>query len=342
MIYFDILNHVFLLFFKISICIGVIHYIVCREIHFSADLRHWLLFNGLLAAGVMVVGQVLLPSLNVGVLPICLSFLQSTIIFDLSSGVFSFPNAISYAVMAVYFFGLMLGLQNILKDFFYAQSIVSNAYPVEVESVVRQVEKIKRNLDIHQNVMISHSARVNVPIIWGYFRPVIVLPDNFICWRRERLERVLTHEMTHLRRADWVFRQVVRGLCPVIWFFPGLRGMVSNLFCQAELACDDQVVNTFCELAYVEDLMELSSEADDELSAAPALVQHSHVFERIEHNLLANKDRSFLGFLTKGAVSVLFILAAMGFSTLRVGCYEAPYAEALHKVTDYSSEIISD
>ena len=59
-----------------------------------------------------------------------------------------------------------------------------------------------------------------MPCTAGWIRPVILLPDEYSTWSRERLEVVLLHEMSHIRRMDIVPHLLSEVARVIYWFNP--------------------------------------------------------------------------------------------------------------------------
>ena len=51
-------------------------------------------------------------------------------------------------------------------------------------------------------VRIADGKRPEVPITWGFVRPVILLPSDAAAWEATRLRAALLHEVGHIRRFD--------------------------------------------------------------------------------------------------------------------------------------------
>ncbi len=104
----------------------------------------------------------------------------------------------------------------------------------------RAVEQFQSNGNQRVNVRLSN--RVTVPMVWGFLRPVILLPIDADQWQTERLRAVLLHELAHIKRWDWTLQMVAQITCAVYWFNPLVWFAVRRMRIEAEQACDDQVL----------------------------------------------------------------------------------------------------
>ena len=69
-------------------------------------------------------------------------------------------------------------------------------------------------------VSIRQSDAVTVPMVWGLFRPVILLPADADEWEPEQQRAVLLHELAHIQRQDWLMQTIAHITCAVYWFNP--------------------------------------------------------------------------------------------------------------------------
>ena len=98
--------------------------------------------------------------------------------------------------------------------------------------------------DWNQHVGIRLSNRITVPMVWGIFRPIILLPTDVTNWQAERLRAVLLHELAHIKRQGWAIQTIAQITCAVYWFNPLVWFVSHQIRIEAEQACDDQVLNT--------------------------------------------------------------------------------------------------
>jgi beta-lactamase regulating signal transducer with metallopeptidase domain len=93
-----------------------------------------------------------------------------------------------------------------------------------------------------REVRLLRSDRVAVPVVWGLFRPVLLLPGDAGEWPAERLRVVLQHELAHLQRWDGVSLVLTRIAVSLFWFHPLAWSLERAGRSECERACDDLVL----------------------------------------------------------------------------------------------------
>jgi beta-lactamase regulating signal transducer with metallopeptidase domain len=87
------------------------------------------------------------------------------------------------------------------------------------------------------------SNQIAVPLLAGWLRPAILLPDEAHHWQAERLAMVLYHELAHFRRGDSMFLPLLCALRIFYWWNPLVWLARARLLRERESACDDLVLN---------------------------------------------------------------------------------------------------
>jgi bla regulator protein blaR1 len=100
--------------------------------------------------------------------------------------------------------------------------------------------------------------KIQAPVTFGFFRPVVMLPADAENWDEADLSRALVHEFEHIRRGDWATQLAARVACSFYWFHPLVWMAWRRLCLEAERACDDAVVRTAESTEYAEQLVSLS------------------------------------------------------------------------------------
>lgn len=104
-------------------------------------------------------------------------------------------------------------------------------------SYIRLLRRVQVSIRVGDRVFICDNVRS--PFILGLFRPRIYLPSDM---DQNRAKLVLSHERSHLRRGDHLWKPLGYALLCLHWFNP-LCWAAYILFCRdIEQACDEAVV----------------------------------------------------------------------------------------------------
>jgi beta-lactamase regulating signal transducer with metallopeptidase domain len=110
------------------------------------------------------------------------------------------------------------------------------------EEWVRLTDGLSRRLGLGRIVRLLREPAATVPMTWGIFHPVILLPGEADGWESERRRVVLAHELAHVRRWDALTQWVAHVALVVYWFNPLVWMAVRKLREEREHACDDAVL----------------------------------------------------------------------------------------------------
>lgn len=112
------------------------------------------------------------------------------------------------------------------------------------EPLRKQVEELAARIGVACPPILVMPGRI-APLIWGVFRPVLVLPESLL----ERvgtagLRPLLAHELAHLRRGDPWVRGLELVACGLYWWCPVVWLACRELREAEEQCCDAWVVRT--------------------------------------------------------------------------------------------------
>jgi len=122
--------------------------------------------------------------------------------------------------------------------------IVRHAERVEDETALELMDSAREHLQLQAWPRLLRSNRVQVPLVWGFFRPVLILPRDSRSWPVQRLRVVLLHELAHVKRFDGLTLLLTSAVAAVYWFHPlvWLADRFGRREC--ERACDDLVLQS--------------------------------------------------------------------------------------------------
>lgn len=108
------------------------------------------------------------------------------------------------------------------------------------EKILDSYFNVSRKLSVRRNIILRSSKYLNSPLLFGIFKPTIIIPDK--AFSQRELEMILTHELTHYKHRDlWIaFAASIAGC--VHWFNPAVYFIAKSITEVCELFCDETVV----------------------------------------------------------------------------------------------------
>ncbi|HYK01138.1 MAG TPA: M56 family metallopeptidase [Thermoanaerobaculia bacterium] len=120
--------------------------------------------------------------------------------------------------------------------------VARKARDLESDVALLALDDVRGQLGLKADVRLLQSSRVSVPVIWGLFRPVLLLPEDATSWSEERMRVVLLHELAHLKRVDGISLILTRIAISLFWFHPLAWSLERAGRNECERACDDLVL----------------------------------------------------------------------------------------------------
>ncbi|MEJ7595071.1 MAG: M56 family metallopeptidase, partial [Planctomycetaceae bacterium] len=115
-------------------------------------------------------------------------------------------------------------------------------------------------LSIRQDVTLLLHPDKTIPVVWGVFRPRLMLPVGATDWSDEQLRSVLLHELAHIKRRDILGQLLAQFACALHWFNPLVWFAAWRLHVERERACDDLVLSSGVRAsAYAEHLLNVAT-----------------------------------------------------------------------------------
>ena len=140
----------------------------------------------------------------------------------------------AYQAVSVLSVGFVL-----VRYFWSRRKLLRVSYPAGEEDQAA-LEAARRRTGCDREAELYRCSGIHTPMLMGFRRPVILLPDNIPAGS---LEAALAHELTHLKHRDtWYMLLMTLARC-VHWFNPLVWLMVRTARRDMELCCDYDLLN---------------------------------------------------------------------------------------------------
>ncbi|MDB4796595.1 S41 family peptidase [bacterium] len=112
------------------------------------------------------------------------------------------------------------------------------------ESLVSDLESVRKDLGIRRPIRLLISSRRDIPMTWGIFRPILHLPVKARQWNTQERRAVLIHELAHVRRFDSAIQLLAQIVSALYWYNPLVWLANRMLRAEQESSCDDTVIRS--------------------------------------------------------------------------------------------------
>ncbi|HEY7767086.1 M56 family metallopeptidase [Longimicrobium sp.] len=156
---------------------------------------------------------------------------------------------------------------------------------------VTLTDGLARRLRLGRIVRLLREPAATVPMTWGVFHPVVLLPAESDQWESERRRVVLAHELAHVGRWDAATQWIAHVALVVFWFNPLVWVAARKLREEREHACDDAVLAIGTRAAdYADHLLDIVRKLGSSNGPTPALAMARR--SQFEGRLLAILDNA--------------------------------------------------
>lgn len=143
----------------------------------------------------------------------------------------------------VYLVLLILPTLQFIRNYRFVQVIRTQGLKkIEVDWRIF-VKKVAARMGIKKPVHIWISDMISSPVTVGYLKPVILVPIAAINHLTpQQLEAVLLHELSHIRRYDYLINLLINFIQTILYFNPFVKSFVKIIEREREKSCDEMVV----------------------------------------------------------------------------------------------------
>jgi TonB family protein len=232
-------------------------------------------------------------------------------------------------LLALWLAGALFFVARLNFGLLVAHRLKSTATEAPSTELLQLFDDLKRRLGIDGAVRLLDSARVQVPTVIGWLRPVILIPARCLTGlSTEQIEAIFCHELAHVRRHDYlvsVFQSIAEAL---LFYHPAVWWISKQVRRERECCCDAiAVANGGDVLAYAKALSFL----EERRAAFPEFVLGAN------GGVLTMRIKRLLGRNDSAPASQFAALALLALMLAVAGSYVATMARAESKAAPHAA-----
>lgn len=232
-------------------------------------------------------------------------------------------------LVQVWFLGAMLFLVRLATSLADIRNLRQKQHD-PAESLWQQVlDKQLTSLKMSKPVQLLKSIHVDVPMTYGVWKPVILIPAGlFFQLSPLQIEAIIAHELAHIKRYDYLVNLVQSSLEVVFFFHPIFWWINKTAKEQRENACDDMAISMGIspkDLAYsLANVLNHAKNPTPDIAMAAAK-PNNPTLDRIKRLMGVKTSSTQPTTITSMTMMITLLLGA----TLMVGASDKPTKESL-------------
>jgi len=162
-----------------------------------------------------------------------------------------------------------------------------------------------------KSIEVRKSGEIASPFIMGLFKPILLLPD--IEMTKEQIINILSHEMTHFKRRDVLYKWFALTVKCIHWFNPFVYFITSQINIECEISCDMKVVENMTreeEIGYVNTVLSLVSVGNSRFVAFTSNMTSNRKVLKRRFEMIKNKFK-----VSKKTAVISIVLSVLLLST---------------------------
>ncbi|XZE19053.1 M56 family metallopeptidase [Pirellulaceae bacterium SH449] len=125
-----------------------------------------------------------------------------------------------------------------LASWLYIQSILKSSRPIQDESLLKSVESISYAFGLQRIPCVRESEQIPIGATVGLWNVTILLHSDWRKWTEQERSAVISHEMAHAVRYDFLWVIVASWTGILLFFHPWIHVVIARLRLEQELAAD--------------------------------------------------------------------------------------------------------
>ncbi len=134
--------------------------------------------------------------------------------------------------------GVVLGLLRLSIGYILLKRELKHSTSLANTPARELLDQLSTEQNCRSSIRLQETKRLATPAVIGWWRPVILLPQTWRTWSDDQLRAVMTHELAHILRGDFLSNFCAEISRAVHFYHPLMHWLVARLRLEQELAAD--------------------------------------------------------------------------------------------------------
>ena len=216
---------------------------------------------------------------------------------------------LSNTISLVWFVVAAFMFYRLIASYRWLRHLRRKSLKVKEGRILSMISSFRERLNVTGNIDLFISSEIHSPTSFGLFSTTIILPESLINSTSAELEMVLSHEIAHAKRHDFLVNLLQRALQSIFFFHPLFQMASRRLTREREHICDDWVIQaTGRRDDYAECLLSLVESAICRpKTISMAMMGHTHNISRRIDMIIDDTRSVITGVSRKAGVAIVLI-----------------------------------
>jgi bla regulator protein BlaR1 len=147
-------------------------------------------------------------------------------------------------ISIAWFIGVLFFTAQLIYEMLRVYRVPKHAVITTNEQVLEMFERLKVELKANRFTRLLISHIIDVPMVMGWLRPVVILPASMLtCLSCAQLESLIAHELAHVRRYDYLINLLQTSIEVLLFFHPCVKWISRQVRVEREYCCDDVAID---------------------------------------------------------------------------------------------------
>ncbi|MEO8854849.1 MAG: M56 family metallopeptidase [Ginsengibacter sp.] len=234
-----------------------------------------------------------------------------------SSTLFSFSYLDKYLpfLVACYLSGIVWLAFRLAYNYMQTNILKKNGLSGLPEDLQLCFEQLVKKINITHTPGIYFSSKIISPVMIGFLKPVILIPFAIINHLSvQQFEAILLHELTHIRRKDFLWNLIQSVADTILFFNPFAAWISKTIREEREKCCDEMVLQWSDPYHYAQALLALQEPVQKQVLLLKSIGNHTQLLHRIKN--IFEMKKNHLNFSQKFMAFLLVMIATFSLAWL--------------------------